>query len=157
SDGDVGKETSITIGADGLGLISYRDQTNKNLKVAHCDNAACTSATISTLDSDGSVGTDTSITIGADGLGLISYYDFTNTALKVAHCSNTMCTLATTSTIDSDRISFSGWGYNTSITIGADGLPLISYIQLKEIGVADGNLKVAHCDNAFCSPYFRRR
>ncbi|MBT5893044.1 MAG: hypothetical protein HOH57_04505, partial [Chloroflexi bacterium] len=137
--------------------ISYRDQTNKNLKVAHCDNAACTSATISTLDSDGSVGTDTSITIGADGLGLISYYDFTNTALKVAHCSNTMCTLATTSTIDSDRISFSGWGYNTSITIGADGLPLISYIQLKEIGVADGNLKVAHCDNAFCSPYFRRR
>ena len=81
----------MTIGADGLGLISYLDVTNGNLKVAHCSNRACTSATLTTLDSTGEVGQDTSVTIGADGLGLISYYDATNGNLKVAHCSDRSC------------------------------------------------------------------
>ena len=33
--GDVGYHTSIAIGADSRGLISYWDETNINLKVAH--------------------------------------------------------------------------------------------------------------------------
>ncbi len=77
--------TSIAIGADGLGLISYSDYDNHDLKVAHCDNTACSSATTATLDSVGLVGQYTSIAIGADGLGLISYFDDTNADLKVAH------------------------------------------------------------------------
>jgi hypothetical protein len=89
---DVGQHTSITIGSDGLGLISYYDYTNRDLKVAHCSNAACSSATTSTLDSTGDVGQYTSITIGPDGLGLIGYYDLTNEDLKAAHCSNVLCT-----------------------------------------------------------------
>ena len=91
SDGHVGWDTSITIGADGLGLINYYDDTNNDLKVAHCSNTACTSATTSTLDSDGDVGWYTSITIGSDGLGLISYHDWANQDIKVAHCENTFC------------------------------------------------------------------
>ena len=75
SDGNVGRYTSASTGADGLGLISYWDFTNKDLKVAHCSNVKCDSATITTLDSDGSVGWLTSTVIGADGLGLISYFD----------------------------------------------------------------------------------
>ncbi len=55
-DGNVGDNTSITIGADGLGLISYCDGTNGDLKVAHCANTACTSATTATLDSTADVG-----------------------------------------------------------------------------------------------------
>ena len=39
SDGDVGTHTSVTVGADGLGLISYYDNTNVDLKVAHCSDA----------------------------------------------------------------------------------------------------------------------
>jgi hypothetical protein len=81
----------VTIGADGLGLISYRDVTNLDLKVAHCSDAACTSAAITSLDTGGSVGLYTSVTIGADGLGLISYYDVTNQDLKVLHCENVFC------------------------------------------------------------------
>jgi hypothetical protein len=38
----VGYYTSITIGSDGLGLISYYDKSNGDLKVAHCGNPACT-------------------------------------------------------------------------------------------------------------------
>src|SRR5205814_835508 len=82
--GLVGTDSSITIGADDLGLISYYDGSNGDLKVAHCANAACSSATLATLDSAGDVGAYTSITIGADGRGLISYQNVTNDDLKVA-------------------------------------------------------------------------
>ena len=87
----MGWYASITIGADGLGLISYYRFTSGDLKVAHCSNTNCTTATISTLDATGDVGYYTSVTIGADGLGLISYYDGTNEDLKVAHCENAFC------------------------------------------------------------------
>jgi hypothetical protein len=43
-------------------------------------------------------------------------------------------------------------GWHTSVTIGADGLGLVSYYDF-----TNGDLKVAHCENTFCSPYFRRR
>jgi hypothetical protein len=43
-------------------------------------------------------------------------------------------------------------GRSTSVTIGADGLGLISYFDS-----TNGDLKVLQCENTFCSPYFRRR
>jgi len=138
----VGFYPSITIGTDGLGLISYYDSTD--LSVAHCDNLACTSATFSTLDSAGQVGERSSITIGADGLGLISYYDETNDTLKVAHCSTITCTSATVTTLDA--VGSDAFYGETSITVGADGLGLISYYDM-----AAGDLMVAHCSNVTCT------
>ena len=130
------------MGADGLGLISYRDATNDDLKVAHCSNAACTAATITTLDSAGVVGVYTSVTVGVDGVGLISYQHLGFWDLKVAHCSNATCTAATITTLDSDV----GVGEGTSVTVGSDGLPVISYYDRD-----NGDLKMAHCGNAACS------
>ena len=89
--GNVGRFSSVTIGADGLALISSFDETNGDLKVAHCSNLDCTSATRTTVDRAGNVGQYSSVTIGTDGLALISYYDTTNGDLKVAHCSNLFC------------------------------------------------------------------
>jgi preprotein translocase subunit Sec61beta len=142
SAGNVGWYTSITIGADGLGLISYYDSTNSALKVAHCNDAACSSASLATLDSTGDVGWFTSITIGADGLGLISYYDTTNDDLKAAHCNDAACSSASLATLDSGG----DVGWDTSITIGADGLGLISYYDS-----TNSALKVAHCNDAACA------
>jgi len=143
--GDVGQYASITIGVDGLGLISYYDLTNGDLKVAHCANAACTSAATATLDSGGNVGPFTSVAVGADGRGLISYYDATpNFDLKVAHCVDVICSAAVLTTLDTggtDQV-----GVYTSITIGSDGLGLISYYD-----ASNGDLKLAHCTNADCS------
>ncbi|HXC66958.1 MAG TPA: hypothetical protein VN638_06015, partial [Nitrospiraceae bacterium] len=51
--GDVGQYSSVTMGADGLGLISYYDVTHGDLKVAHCSDAVCTSATLTTVDQAG--------------------------------------------------------------------------------------------------------
>jgi hypothetical protein len=133
---------SIAIGADGLGLLGYFDALNNDLKVAHCDDVACTGATITPLDSAGEVGSHTSIAVGADGLGLISYLDITNDALKVAHCNDAVCTSATTSTLESAE----SVGRSTSITIGTDGLGLISYYDTYH-----GELKVAHCNDAACT------
>ena len=76
-------------------------------------------------------------------LGLVSYER--NGDLSLAHCSNVACTGATLTTLDTV-------GQYTSVTIGADGLPLISYF-----GSDEDDLKVAHCTNPFCVPYFRRR
>jgi hypothetical protein len=90
--GNVGTYTSITLGADGLPVISYRDGTNGYLKVDKCAYAACTGAsTLTTVDSVGNVGYYTSITLGADGLPVISYYDATNGHLKVTKCANAWC------------------------------------------------------------------
>jgi hypothetical protein len=63
--GNVGQYTSVTIGTDHLALISYHDVTNRKLKVAHCSDRACTSATLTTLDSTGEVGQDTAVTSGS--------------------------------------------------------------------------------------------
>ena len=148
---DAGKFTSITTGADGLPVISYFEVSGSGLMFMHCLNAACSVLSpVNALDSTDSVGDHTSITIGADGFPIISYHysDGTHGGLKVAHCGDVDCNTYTTTFADygtGDR------GLNTAITIGADGLPLVSYQG------SDSTWKVLHCANAFCVPYFRRR
>jgi len=89
---DQGVRTSMTIGGDHRGVISYYDPASSDLKVAHCADAACTSATIAVVDHAGTVGRFSSIATGADGFGLIAYHDSTKRDLKVAHCGNAACT-----------------------------------------------------------------
>jgi len=143
SSGSVGFYTSMAIGADGLGLVSYYDFGTRDLRVAHCNDTACGSATLQTLDSVGDVGTHTSVTIGADGLAFISYYDETNRDLKVAHCSDAACTGATVNALDG---AVTDVGRYSAVTIGADGLGLISYYD-----ATNGDLKVAHCNDTACA------
>ena len=139
SAGNVGRESSVTIGSDGLPLISYVEyigSTIIRLKVAHCNDLACSSpATKTTLDGDQV--NFTSIALGGDGLGLVAY---NNGGLKVAHCENVSCTIATTTPLDSGVV------YSPDLAIGGDGLGLISYFDS-----AEGYLKVAHCDNVACT------
>ncbi|MBL6634670.1 MAG: hypothetical protein ISP35_00565 [Ilumatobacteraceae bacterium] len=144
SDGDVGEDTSIAIGDNGNPVISYFDFTNTALKVAACANAGCTGTpTITTVDSDGAVGYYTSIAIGDNGNPVISYRDSTNTALKVAACTTADCSgTPTITTVDSDG----DVGYYTSIAIGDNGYPVISYLD-----ATNSALKVAACTNADCT------
>ncbi|MBI2038141.1 MAG: hypothetical protein HYT15_04445 [Candidatus Magasanikbacteria bacterium] len=144
STGDQGQETSIAIGTDGLPVISYYNVTDLDLRVAKCGNASCSSGNVTTtIDSTGSQGTDTSIAIGTDGLPVISYYNATNGDLRVAKCGNASCSSGNvTTTIDSTGDQ----GQDTSIAIGTDGLPVISYYN-----GTDGDLRVVKCGNSFCS------
>jgi aspartate carbamoyltransferase regulatory subunit len=148
STGVVGTDSSITIGTNGNPIISYHDITNGVLKVAACNNPTCTTSTTTTIDSAGVVGYHISITIGTNGNPIISYYDIINGVLKVAACKNPTCTgtteleRSTNTTIDSgDAVG----GY-TSIAIGTNGNPIISYSDS-----TNGVLKVAACNNPTCT------
>jgi hypothetical protein len=132
-------------------VISYRDSTNGDLKVAKCGNAACSAGnTITTVDSAGTVGESISITIGTDGLPIISYRDVTvGAALKVAKCGNAACSAGNTiTTVDSVGLVTD----LTSITIGTDGLPVISYYDN-----TNQDLKVAKCGSILCISNWTRR
>ncbi|MBI5740972.1 MAG: hypothetical protein HZA16_09640 [Nitrospirae bacterium] len=155
SAGDVGRDTSMTIGTDGLPVVSYYDATNYNLKVVKCGNASCSSGNTITpnIDTDyGEVGWYTSISIGTDGLPVISYLNVMETDLRVAKCGNASCSSGNTLyTVDPGVDSWfgSGAGIASSITIGTDGRPIISYYDtLDDLSV---RLKVVKCGNASCS------
>jgi hypothetical protein len=144
SDGNVGYFTSIAIGDNGYPIISYYDAINDDLKVAACTTTDCSgTATITTIDSTDNVGDFTSIAIGDSGYPVISYYDASNDDLKVAACTTTDCSgTPTITTVDSDG----DVGHDTSIAIGSNGYPVISYWD-----GTNGNLKVAACTTTDCT------
>ncbi len=141
----VGIRTSLAIGTDGLPVISHHDDTSGDLEFVKCGNAACSSGnSTTTLDSTGDVGDFASLAIGTDGAPVISYFDLTNGDLKVIKCGNTACSAGNTiTTLDS---SVAVIGKHTSLAIGTDGFPVISYYN-----ETDGDLKVMKCGNTSCS------
>ncbi len=142
--GNVGSYPSIAIGADGLPVIAYSDSTNADLKVAKCANAGCIGLpTLTTVDSTGSTGLYASIAVGTDGNPVIAYLDGTNNDLRVAKCANPACTgPSTLTTLDANGNT----GYFTSIAIGTDGNPVVSYYDLTSL-----DLRVAKCVNPACT------
>ena len=140
----VGFQTSIAIGTDGFPVISYFDNSNGDLKVAHCTNVSCTSpAGITTMDSAGFTGLQPSIAIGTDGFPVISYHDNSNQDLKVAHCANVDCTSVSLATVD----SAGEVGRASSLAIDTGGFPVISYRD----AFPNNDLKVAHCTDVACA------
>lgn len=138
--GDVGLHPSIARGADGLGIISHYDATNRDLRVTHCLNAACTSAASTSVDTTGDVGQFSSIAIGADGLGIISHYDASNGDLRETHCANVACTAATSTTVD----SVGDVRRDSALAIGADGLAIVAH-------ASQSGLRVSHCNDVACT------
>jgi len=140
--------TSIAIGINGNPIISYYTSRYNDLKIAVCNNPTCTTSTNTTIDSTGDVGLYSSITIGINGNPIISYWDGINLDLKVAACKNPTCIGATegdrstNATIDSNGAV----GSDTSITIGINGNPIISYLD-----ATNGDLKIAVCNNPTCT------
>ena len=141
----VGFYNAIAIGADGLPVISHLDNTAHALRVTHCGNAACIAGNVSITvdDPTNDVGNYTSIAIGVDGLPVISHLDLTAKALRVTHCGNAACTAGNGSTTVDDPLN--NIDSNTSVAIGADGLPVVSYMD-----VTAGALKVAKCGTRTC-------
>ena len=132
------------LNAEMVGGKKLADLDNRYV-VSVAPSQALRTNTIRTLDSTGNVGEFTSIAIGTDGFPVISYHDNTNLTLKVAKCGDASCTpaSATLRTLDSTG----NVGYYTSIAIGTDGFPVVSYYDL-----TNAHLKVAKCGDASCTP-----
>jgi uncharacterized repeat protein (TIGR01451 family) len=141
SAGDVGQQSAVGFGSDGLPLIAYYDATNGDLKVAHCLSATCTTSTKAVIDSAGDVGYDPALAIGADGLGVVAYRDATSATVKVAHCTDLSCATASIATVGTGASSYEG----IALAIGSDGLPLVVYTA------ASFRLTFAHCTDVACS------
>ena len=147
-----GKEPTLTIGQDGLGLITYSDDMmGHDLHVGHCVDITCTAITKTTPDRPNAVGNYSAVTIGPDGLPVIAYQDSSNYYLKYAHCADVTCTSASIQILDAAG-RFTDPGYRPSLTIGPDGLPIIIYYSER-----DGGFRMIRCANIYCAPYFRRR
>jgi hypothetical protein len=142
-DNGVGGDPSITIGADGNPIISYYGSSGGDLRIAACTTPRCTATTITVVGGVDSIGSESSITIGADGNPVISYYDATHGNLKVLVCSTADCSsIGSNNVVDfTDDV-----GDFTSIAIGVDGNPVISYYD-----ETNADLKVAACSTTTCA------
>lgn len=141
------RDISMTLGVDGLGLISYYDTIGADLHVAHCVDPACNAVSDSLIDSAGDVGAFSSIAIMPNGLGAVSYYDRGNGDLKFAVCTNLLCSTATLFTLDTGTASGEDVGQATSLAISSAGVPAISYYD-----VSRGDLKLVLCSSNI-APY----
>lgn len=140
---DAGWYGSLAIGADGLPIMVHLD-LQTGLHVTHCGSATCESGNVTTaIDAGETGGLNADIAIGSDGLPVISHQDVTG-ALLVLHCGNASCTAGNTNTMVDDPGDIERTG--TSIAIGVDGLPVISYWTS-----TSSSLRVAHCGNVSCS------
>lgn len=156
--GDTGLYPSLAIGRDGFPIIGYfqRDLSawNYELHFLHCGTTTCTSGnSITVVDDDIFIGRNITLMVGADGLPLLVYdtrsleaYSW-DSDFKAAHCNNLLCTASTTIT-KIERIG--NIGNDSSVVIGKDGLPIISFADLREDGMGT-DLRVFKCGDAACS------
>lgn len=142
SPGGGGHFISLAFGADGLGLMSYRNYWSGQLSVAHCEDRACTRATTTLLEPGACcVGRNSALAIGIDGLGLIVYYDEKH-GLCTAHCGDVACRTASI-----HHVMPRGFvGDKASLAIGPDGFALVSFSDQR-------GLVVAHCRDVRCTGF----
>ena len=139
SEGDVGWYTSMQLDG-GRPVITYRDRTNRDLKIATC-TAGCATATpawvVATIDRTGDVGLFTSLQLDG-GKPVVAYRDYTNGDLKLATCTAGCATAAPTWVIVT--IATAGdVGRGASLQLNA-GKPVVAYYD-----VTNKRLKVASC------------
>jgi hypothetical protein len=145
-DVDLGSHTAMTIGSDGFAMVFYHDVTNGDLKLARCNDAACSAPQVRTVD-DGAayVGIHASVAMPSDGLAIVAYHDATHADLKVAKCNDAACTSAQIHVVDGADTRV---GMHTSIALRPDDeLPVISYQDMDM-----GRIKLAFCGSSSCAP-----
>ncbi len=140
--GEVGTHVAVVLRADQRPLVAYHDETNGNLKLYDCADAACATGTRRILDSVGDVGEYIAMAIRPNGLAVIAYRAVTAQSLKFYDCTNAACSTGTARTLD-DVVNV---GSALAMGLRADGRPLIAYLDFSNF-----RLRVYDCDNGGCT------
>lgn len=145
SAGSVGQFSSLVLGQDNLARITYYTSSGGNLKFIRCLDDDCSLRNTNTVDSEGDVGKYTSIVLDQNNIPYISYLDETNDDLRFARCLDIDCVAANITTIDGSGGVNVG-SFKTSIALGSDGFPRISYYD-----DSNQDLKYVQCLNSDCT------
>ena len=139
-----GTYAALAVGTDGLAVVAFYDAAATRLLVTHCGDAVCRAGSVTTpIAPSAAVGEFVAIAIGADGLPVISYYDRTKRTISVTHCGVITCATGNVTTTPDPTMNDVGW--YSSIAIGVDGLPVVSYYD-----ATAGALRVTHCGAVDC-------
>ncbi len=130
----------ITVGADGLALIVHHDPVRARSYLTRCADIGCTTASSETIRSDHAT-SGVSLALANDGLPIIaSTSSAVDARLVISSCDTPSCLGSTNTTVDSGAFS----GYDPSLAIGVDGLPIVAHI-------ASDDLAITHCGNVTCA------
>ncbi len=134
----------VAVGADvgALPVLAFVD--SGALIVARCSDAGCTANPVPTTTFPGSSVTGTmSLAVGPGDVPVAAYTSY-NDGVHVARCESSACDSGTT---DIRSAFLDAW--DTSIAIGADGLPLVAVYD--DAGGDPSALKVVRCADATCT------
>ena len=135
-----GVTPDITVGADGLALIVHHDPGRARSYLTRCADIGCTTASSNLIRSDHAT-SGVSLALANDGLPIIASTSSADDArLIISSCDTPSCLGSTNTTVDSGAFS----GYDPSLAIGVDGLPIVAHI-------ASGDPAVTHCGNVTCA------
>jgi hypothetical protein len=128
-DSDANKGIKLALDGD-IPVFTFVDADNY-LKVGRCADAACSSVTLTTLETAQTIGLY-AIALDTDHLPVVAYsYTYTYTCgsygcvatiLKVAHCNTVACDNPTITQLDSDPYLRS-----VGVAVGSSGNPVVSY------------------------------
>lgn len=143
--GTIGEASALAIRPDGRPVVVYGITVSgtPQLRLRICDQAACTSSSIVTVDASGVyTGGSVSLALRSDGTPLVGYRDSVNADLRAYICDNPACSTGQPRLIegsgDTGEFNAVGWG--------ASGFPLLSYINATQ-----GQARLYLCGNANCS------
>jgi hypothetical protein len=138
--GNVGQHTSMVLGSADNPIISYYDATNDTVKFVICNNRTCSFPIFKTAQPTDGPFND--LILSDEDKLFLAYYDNGGQNLRLLSC-NLPCDSTAIGVVDNTAVDV---GWDVSIVIGEDGLPLLSYYDAE-----NGVLRMATCIEISCN------
>ncbi|MEX2159015.1 MAG: flexitail domain-containing putative surface protein [Dehalococcoidia bacterium] len=151
-----GAYASLALDSSGYPVVSYHDETSRDLKVLHCNDADCAAGdeSITSPDTEAETGIWTSLQLDASGYPVVAFFSDVfgfYGGLMILHCNDANCAGG-----DDDATQVLGgtgtFGIENSLELDASGNPVVSHYfsgGISEFQFA--NLVLSHCDDPGCA------